>query len=138
VKTANKEKVSVNRIGAEKSPVKTQSVKHTIQKDTPKCIIQNTSGCGEKPICKNCFGEIVPDNSKLIGDHIIPIAIGGEEYDLENVQTLCIKCNKIKTKEDIKKIALYRRQDKHQSKLNDGNDGIPPKPKDLGILPTIT
>ena len=23
------------------------------------------------------------------------------------------------------------------SKLNDGNDGIPPKPKDLGILPTI-
>jgi hypothetical protein len=23
------------------------------------------------------------------------------------------------------------------TKLNDGNDGIPPKPKDLGILPTI-
>ena len=93
--------------------------------------------CGEKPICKNCFGEIVPDNSKLIGDHIVPIAIGGEEYELDNVQTLCIKCNKIKTKEDIKKIALYRRQDKHQSKLNNGNDGIPPKPKVLGILPNF-
>jgi len=27
--------------------------------------------------------------------------------------------------------------EKKQSKLNNGNDGIPPKPKDLGILPTI-
>ena len=73
--------------------------------------------CGEKPIIKT-YGikRIHPDTSKLIGDHIIPIAIGGKEYDLKNVQTLCEKCNKIKTKKDFKKIALYRKQ--HKSQLN--------------------
>ena len=39
--------------------------------------------------------------------------------ELENVE--CIFC--------LKRIL---------TKLNNGNDGIPPKPKDLGILPTIT
>lgn len=73
--------------------------------------------CGKKPTQKTYEGKIIPDTSRLIGDHIIPIAIGGEEYDLENVQTLCEKCNKSKTKKDFKKIALYRRQHKSQIKL---------------------
>lgn len=73
--------------------------------------------CGEKPTQKTYEGEIIPDTSKLVADHIIPIALGGEEYDLDNVQTLCIKCNKIKTKKDLKKIALYRKQDKSQLNL---------------------
>jgi hypothetical protein len=38
----------------------------------------------------------------------------------------------IESKEEYCKIANDR-----LTKLNDGNDGIPPKPKDLGILPTI-
>jgi hypothetical protein len=33
--------------------------------------------------------------------------------------------------------ALKSLVDPHSSKLNDGNDGIPSEPKDLGILPTI-
>lgn len=74
--------------------------------------------CGEKPTQEDWHKQLLPDTSKLIGDHIIPIAIGGEEYDLNNVQTLCLKCNKIKTKEDMKKIALYRKQHKAQTKLN--------------------
>jgi hypothetical protein len=53
----------------------------------------------------------------LIADHIVPIAIGGEEYDLSNVQTLCIDCNKIKTKKDMKEIALYRKKNKSQEEL---------------------
>ena len=73
--------------------------------------------CGKKPTQKTYEGKIIPDISKLIGDHIIPIAIGGKEYNLDNVQTLCIKCNKIKTKEDMKKIALYRKQSKLQEVL---------------------
>jgi len=73
--------------------------------------------CGKKPMQKTYEGKMIPDTSKLIGDHIIPIAIGGEEYDLDNVQTLCIKCNKIKTKKDMKKIALYRKLPKEQRKL---------------------
>jgi 5-methylcytosine-specific restriction endonuclease McrA len=72
--------------------------------------------CGEKPIKEDWHKTIIPDTSKLIGDHIVPIAIGGEEYDLGNVQTLCIKCNKIKTKEDIKKIAIYKKQNSNTTK----------------------
>ena len=72
--------------------------------------------CGAKPTQRTYEGKIIPDTSKLIGDHIIPISIGGEEYDLNNVQTLCEKCNKIKTKKDFKKISLYRKQ--HKSQLN--------------------
>ena len=73
--------------------------------------------CGKKPMRKTYEGKMIPDISKLIGDHIIPIAIGGEEYNLDNVQTLCEECNKIKTKEDMKKIALYRKQHKSQEVL---------------------
>jgi len=73
--------------------------------------------CGEKPMQKTYEGKMIPDSSKLVVDHIIPIAIGGEEYDLNNVQTLCEKCNKLKTKKDFKKIALYRKQNKFQIKL---------------------
>ena len=60
---------------------------------------------------------ILGNSNYLIADHIIPIAIGGEEYNLNNVQTLCKKCNKIKTKEDMKKIALYRNQPESQTKI---------------------
>lgn len=73
--------------------------------------------CGTKPTTTNHYKEIIPDTSKLIGDHIIPIALGGKEYDLDNVQTLCLECNKIKTKKDLKKIALYRKQHKSQKTL---------------------
>jgi len=51
-----------------------------------------------------------PDSSKLIGDHIIPIALGGEEFDLVNVQTLCIPCDKTKTKKDQKNIGILRKK----------------------------
>lgn len=46
--------------------------------------------------------------SMLIGDHIHPIATGGEEWDMNNIQTLCIPCNKKKTKGDMGKIAQLR------------------------------
>jgi len=49
-------------------------------------------------------------NKKIICDHIIPIALGGDERDLNNLQTLCVDCNMIKTSEDIKKIAELRRE----------------------------
>jgi 5-methylcytosine-specific restriction endonuclease McrA len=50
--------------------------------------------------------------SALIGDHIIPIACGGDEFDLDNVQTLCWDCNKKKTRSDMKRIAEYRKCEK--------------------------
>lgn len=47
-------------------------------------------------------------DSGLILDHIKPIAIGGEEFDEENLQILCIDCNKIKTRKDMADIAAIR------------------------------
>lgn len=54
------------------------------------------------------------DDSKLIGDHIIPIALGGDEWSIDNVQTLCIPCDKVKTKQDQANIGKLRRQEKVQ------------------------
>lgn len=63
--------------------------------------------CGKRFV--NTYGnEEFADTSNLIGDHIIPIAIGGDEFYVDNVQTLCVDCNKIKTKQDMKDIANYR------------------------------
>ncbi len=60
---------------------------------------------------------VEPDKiiNNLIVDHIKPIALGGEEFDLDNLQTLCLKCNKIKTAKDMKDIAKQRRKEKEQS-----------------------
>ncbi len=49
------------------------------------------------------------DGSLLEGDHIIAIAIGGDEWDLNNVQTLCKGCHKVKTKDDRRIIARYKK-----------------------------
>ena len=68
--------------------------------------------CGEKPMQKTYEGKWIPDAGLLVGDHIIPISLGGEEYDLDNVQTLCLKCNKIKTAIDMKDIARQRKKEK--------------------------
>jgi hypothetical protein len=87
------------------------------KRDNYKCV-----KCGFAPTKETWEKKIVPDTSKLIGDHIIPIAIGGREYDLDNVQTLCEKCNKVKTKQDLRKIALYRKQSKFQTKLQEGGN----------------
>jgi len=55
------------------------------------------------------------NKSNLIGDHIKPIALGGDEWDINNIQTLCIDCNKIKTAQDQKDIAKLRAIEKRLS-----------------------
>ena len=62
-----------------------------------------------KPKYKGMIEETV---NNLIGDHIIPIALGGDEFDLSNIQTLCLKCNKIKTSQDAQDIAKQRRKER--------------------------
>lgn len=66
--------------------------------------------------CKN-VGTI---NSGLILDHIKPIALGGAEFDKENVQILCFKCDKKKTAKDLKLIAVHRKIPKEQTILTGG------------------
>ena len=53
--------------------------------------------------------------NNLIADHIIPIALGGDEWDMLNIQTLCNKCNNLKTKQDAKDIAALRRKEKDEN-----------------------
>ena len=38
--------------------------------------------------------------------------VGGDEWDINNVQTLCSACNKIKTRQDAADIAKQRRVEK--------------------------
>lgn len=63
--------------------------------------------------CVKCNKETSDCN--LVGDHIKPIALGGDEWDIDNIQTLCIECNKIKTAKDAKDIAHERKREKHGS-----------------------
>lgn len=46
---------------------------------------------------------------EFIADHIIPIALGGDEFDLDNVQLLCEVCNKKKTAKDQQAIGKKRK-----------------------------
>ena len=62
--------------------------------------------CGRKRKRINSWGDY---DIKLVADHITPIALGGSEWDLDNIQTLCEDCNKVKTREDAKKIAKLRK-----------------------------
>lgn len=74
--------------------------------------------CGKKPLKdSNRKGQKrKPNPSALVGDHIIPIALGGPEFDIKNVQTLCIKCDKEKTAKDQKDIAAERKREKLRMK----------------------
>lgn len=88
-----------------------------IERDGHKCV-----RCGMKE------GEMVgPEDGFheyvfFIVDHIEPIALGGEEFDINNLQTLCQRCNKIKTRGDMKRIAFQRRkiklEEKHEANVN--------------------
>jgi 5-methylcytosine-specific restriction endonuclease McrA len=52
--------------------------------------------CHLKPETTNKHGLVIPDLSLLACDHIHPFAKGGETR-LENLQTLCRKCNQVKS-----------------------------------------
>jgi len=47
-------------------------------------------------------------------DHIIAVSLGGEMWDEKNLQPLCNFCHKIKTKEDMKKLQIIKKQKKNQ------------------------
>ncbi len=64
--------------------------------------------CGRRYVVKY-DGVEYADSSNLICDHIVPLAMDGEMWNMDNLQTLCIECNKIKTAQDLKNIAEYKR-----------------------------
>lgn len=54
-------------------------------------------------------GDLEPLKINLEADHIIPIALGGNEFDLENLQTLCHRCHNAKTAREASQFALARK-----------------------------
>ena len=63
----------------------------------------------------------IPDESNLIADHILPIVLGGEMWEKDNIETLCVDCNKIKTKADMVNIAKHRKRIKKWHERTDCN-----------------
>ena len=61
-------------------------------------------------ICKIAIKDMdMPvGDTRYIYDHIQPIALGGSPTDVNNIQIICVKCDKIKTRNDIKEIAKHR------------------------------
>ena len=46
--------------------------------------------------CRSC-GKVCSGPKEAQADHIVPIAQGGDRYDVKNGQCLCLKCHAIKT-----------------------------------------
>jgi len=53
--------------------------------------------------------KTAPKPRDFIADHIVPIALGGAEFDLNNVQLLCEFCDREKTRLDKAEIAKRRK-----------------------------
>lgn len=53
--------------------------------------------------------DLTPEFVSFECDHIVPIALGGDEYDLKNLQTLCVKDHKKKTAREAKDFARARK-----------------------------
>ena len=48
-------------------------------------------------------------------DHILAVSLGGEMWDESNLQVLCYKDHKLKTKSDMVKLRTKRKQEKNQT-----------------------
>ena len=53
------------------------------------------------PLCEHCMRDGITQPAELV-DHIIPIRAGGGRLDVENLQSLCLKCHAKKTAQDGK------------------------------------
>ena len=67
--------------------------------------------------CARCGKEIKGSHAaesrrpvhSCILDHIRPLAMGGDQWDVHNLQVLCARCNRIKTARDMGAIARWKR-----------------------------
>jgi 5-methylcytosine-specific restriction endonuclease McrA len=53
--------------------------------------------------------EGVKNRHPYVLDHILPIAMGGDQWARDNLQVLCGRCNRQKTARDLGKIARWRK-----------------------------
>jgi 5-methylcytosine-specific restriction endonuclease McrA len=77
--------------------------------------------------CRMCQCAI-DGTSGLEWDHRVPLAIGGEDA-LENLEPLCIRCHRTKTKTDVATIAKATRQRQRNLGIRKPKARIPAPPK---------
>jgi len=82
--------------------------KKTLIRDSFKCV-----KCGYESLIEKS-GIRHYDKFELVADHIIPLTLSGID-ELENMQTLCLKCNKEKNSKDQHNIAKFKRDKKNGS-----------------------
>ena len=71
-----------------------------------RAVLMRAGICCEHPGC------VMAQNLEI--DHIIPLELGGADHDA-NLQALCYTHHKLKTKQDIKRIAKARRLRKKEN-----------------------
>ena len=52
------------------------------------------------------------NESFLEVDHVKAIALGGDQWDIDNLRTLCYRCHKEKTKKDLYWMAVAKMEGK--------------------------
>lgn len=69
------------------------------EKSRSKWIATRANYLRENPLCKHCelIGHISIANEL---DHIIPLCMGGQEFDEDNYQGLCRDCHRIKSNKE--------------------------------------
>ena len=50
--------------------------------------------------CRHCGVICGPPGPPPQADHVVPVSNGGERYDVDNGQTLCIRCHGRKTRRE--------------------------------------
>jgi len=76
-------------------------------------LVRDEQG-GRCAICRQPVNESNtsggPDkNHHYVLDHIRPIAMGGDQWARDNLQVLCVRCNRIKTARDMGNIARWKK-----------------------------
>lgn len=59
------------------------------------------------PLCARCQAQGIIRPAQCV-DHIIPVPICQDFYDIHNLQSLCNECNMLKGNEDKKKIQQWK------------------------------
>lgn len=59
-------------------------------------------------VCNEC-NRVFNKHNGLYLDHIIPVSLQGDEFNIDNHQLLCGKCHNIKTQKDLFVLRIFKK-----------------------------